>query len=153
MLGIPGGEVLGEFTEYEKAQELVNTLVSGGVTPSAVSIVGDDLALVERVTQRLGYGRAAVQFALNGSWLGLIAGLAFVVFAPDDVVTPIFAGLLIGGGAGMVVGMLMFTFAKGPKRSYRSVQQVVASQYRVVVSSSAHADALAVVASQAKEES
>jgi hypothetical protein len=62
--------------------------------------------------------------------------------SPDDFVTPILAGLLIGAGAGMVVGMILFTVAKGPKRNFRSVQQVIAKQYDVVVSSAAHQAAL-----------
>jgi hypothetical protein len=57
-------------------------------------------------------------------------------------VTPILAGLLIGAGAGMVVGMILFTVSKGPKRNFRSVQQVIAKQYDVVVFSGAHQAAL-----------
>jgi ABC-type enterochelin transport system permease subunit len=99
--------------------------------------------LVERVIGRMGYGRAAISSAMSGSWLGLVAGLVFVVVSPDDFVTPILAGLLIGAGAGMVVGMILFTVSKGTKRNFRSVQQVIAKQYDVVVSTAAHAAALA----------
>jgi hypothetical protein len=43
----------------------------------------------------------------------------------------------------MVVGMILFTVSSGPKRNFRSVQQVIAKQYDVVVSSAAHHAALA----------
>jgi hypothetical protein len=142
MFRIPSGEVLKGFPTYPEAQELVAKLINEGVHASALSIVGSDVTLVERVIGRMGYGRAALSSAMSGSWLGLVAGLVFVVVSPDDFVTPILAGLLIGAGAGMVVGMILFTVSKGPKRNFRSVQQVIAKQYDVVVSSAAHQAAL-----------
>jgi hypothetical protein len=143
MSAIPNGEVLATFDSYPEAQALVTTLVGEGVTPGALSIVGTDVTLVERVTGRMGQGRAALSSAMSGSWLGVLAGLVYVIFSPEDFVTPIFAGLLIGAGLGMVVGIILFTFARGPQRNFRSFQQVIAANYRVVVVSGAHAEALA----------
>ena len=142
MFRLPAGEVLKGFPTYPEAQALVAKLINDGVPASALSIVGSDVTLVERVIGRMGYGRAALSSAMSGSWLGLLAGLVFVVVSPDDFVTPVLAGLLIGAGAGMVVGMILFTVSKGPKRNFRSVQQVIAKQYDVVVSSAAHQAAL-----------
>ncbi len=82
MFAIPHGESLATFERYPDAQELVNTLVSKGVPARALSIVGSPVALVERITGKIGYGRAAVSAAISGSWLGLIAGLVFVVLSP-----------------------------------------------------------------------
>lgn len=152
MFAVPRGEELAAFESYPSAQELVDTLVTGGVDASAVSIVGSDVTLVERVTAKVGYGRVAVQSAVNGSWLGVLAGLVVFLFAPGDVFTPLFAGLLIGAGAGMVLGMVMFTLNKGSGRSYRSVHQVIAKTYRVVVNSSAHSQALKAMASTPSQE-
>ena len=142
MFRLPAGEVLKGFPTYPEAQALVAKLINDGVPASALSMVGSDVTLVERVIGRMGYGRAALSSAMSGSWLGLLAGLVFVVVSPDDFVTPILAGLLIGAGAGMVVGMILFTVSKGPKRNFRSVQQVIAKQYDVVVSSAARQAAL-----------
>jgi hypothetical protein len=72
---------------------------------------------------------------MSGSWLGLLGGLTFVILSPDDLVTPILAGLLIGAGLGMVTGMVLFSLGRGPRRRYRSTQQVIAKTYRVVVDS------------------
>jgi len=104
--------------------------------------VGADVTLVERVTGKIGYGRAALSSAMSGYWLGVLAGLVFVIFSPTDVITPIIGGLFIGAGVGMVVGMFLFTFSKGPKRLYRSMQQVIAQSYRVVVDAQQHSRAL-----------
>lgn len=152
MFAVPRGEELAAFENYPSAQELVDTLITGGVEASAVSIVGRDVTLVERVTAKVGNGRVALQSAVNGSWLGVLVGLVVVLVNPVDVVTPLLGGLLIGAGAGMVVGMVVFSLNKGAGRSYRSVHQVIAQNYRVVVNSSAHSQALKAMASTPKEE-
>jgi hypothetical protein len=133
---------LATFPGYPEAQELVNALVTKGVPAQALSIVGADVTLVERVTGKIGYGRAALSSAMSGSWLGVLAGLVVVIISPTDVMTPIVGGLFIGAGVGMVVGMALFTFSPGPKRLYRSMQQVIAQSYRVVVEPQQHSQAL-----------
>jgi len=151
VFGVPRGEELGTFENYPDAQDLVNTLVTNGVSAGALSIVGSDVTLVERVTGKIGYGRAALSSAISGSWLGAIAGLVVVVLDPSGVLTPVFAGILIGAGVGMVVGMMVFTFSKSKKRVYRSMQQVIARSYRVIVESSEHQKATAALASAQSE--
>lgn len=142
MLSMPEGDVLAEFDTYPPAQDLVNTLVTSGVPPTALAIIGGNPTLVERITSRVGYGKVALQSAINGSWLGLLAGLVVVVFVPGDFVTPITAGLLMGAGTGMVIGMVLYSLNTSATRSYRSLHQVIAQSYRVVVSSNVHSQAL-----------
>ena len=113
-----------------------------GIPAQALSIVGADVTLVERVTGKIGYGRAALSSAMSGSWLGVLAGLVYVIISPTDIITPIVGGLFIGAGVGMVAGMLIFTFSKAPQRLYRSMQQVIAQSYRVVVDAAQHSEAL-----------
>ena len=139
---MPEGDVLAEFDTYPRAQELVNTLVTGGVPPTALAIIGQNPTLVERITSRVGYGKVALQSAISGSWLGALAGLVVVVFVPEDFITPITAGLLIGAGTGMVIGMVLYSLNTRATRSYRSLHQVIAQSYRVVVSSNVHSQAL-----------
>ncbi len=149
-MSIPRGETLATFDAYASAQKLINSLVSDGVPFRSLSIVGTDVNLVERVTGKIGYGRAALSSAMSGSWLGVLAGLVFVIVSPADVITPIVAGGIIGAGIGMVVGMVLFTLAGSNRRSYRSMQQIIAKSYRVVVEPEAHQQALAAMkASQA----
>lgn len=148
---IPEGPTLATFPGYPEAQELVNALVTKGVPAQALSIVGADVTLVERVTGKIGYGRAALSSAMSGSWLGVLAGLVVVIISPTDVMTPIVGGLFVGAGVGMVVGMLIFTFSPGPKRLYRSMQQVIAQSYRVVVEPQQHSQALGAMESSDSE--
>jgi LytS/YehU family sensor histidine kinase len=126
-------------------------LVTKGVPAQALSIVGAVVTLVERVTGKIGYGRAALSSAMSGSWLGVLAGLVYVIISPTDIITPIVGGLFIGAGVGMVAGMLIFTFSKAPQRLYRSMQQVIAQSYRVVVDAAQHSEALQAMADSESE--
>ena len=78
MFSLPSGEDVANFETYLEAQNLVNALVSGGVPARALAIVGSNVSVVERITGRVGYGRAALSSAMSGSWLGALAGLAFI---------------------------------------------------------------------------
>ena len=142
LFAIPRGETLKTFPSYPDAHVRIRALVTHGVEPSSLSIVGSDVAVVEQVHSKVGHGRAALSSAMSGSWLGLLAGLVVVVVDPTDFATPILSGVLIGAGIGMVVGIALFSFGRGNQRRYRSSQHVVAAAYRVVVdpaeSDSAH---------------
>lgn len=146
MFSLPKGEDVATFDTYLEAQSLVNALVTGGVPAQSLAIVGSNVSVVERVTGRVGYGRAALSSAMSGSWLGALAGLAFIIINPTDFVTPLLGGILIGAGIGMVVGMAAFSLSKGPKRLFRSMQQVIAQSYRVVVDNDSVGAAKAVMA-------
>lgn len=152
LFSLPTGEDLATFDSYLEAQQLVNTLVTGGVPARSLAIVGSNVSVVERVTGRVGYGRAALSSAVSGSWLGALAGLAFIVINPSDFITPLLGGILIGAGLGMVVGMATFSFSRGPKRLFRSMQQVIAQSYRVVVDSASHGMAQSVMAKDSTSE-
>ncbi len=138
---MPVGETLDKFDTYPEAQNLVHTLIAHDVKASALSIVGNDVNVVERVTGTVGYGRAALSSAMSGSWFGLIAGLVFVVVSPDNFAAPIVAGVLIGAGIGMLVGIVVFSSSKTLQKRYRSAQNIIASSYRVVVDHSESAKA------------
>ncbi len=130
---MPSGEEIGVFTHYDDARVVVNRLLGGGIPARAVAIVGGDVTMVERVIARYSYGRAAMTSALTGSWIGVFAGLLFVVTTPGDALAPLAAGGLIGAGVGMIVGMALYTSRGVDRPRYRSSQQVIASTYRVVV--------------------
>ena len=105
-MSLPRGETLATFDAYASAQKLINSLVSDGVPFRSLSIVGTDVNLVERVTGKIGYGRAALSSAMSGSWLGVLAGLVFVIVSPTDVITPIVAGGIYGAGIGTLIFLI-----------------------------------------------
>ncbi len=138
---LPSGDDIASFPSYQEAKDAVGRLLEGGVPPKALAIVGDDLASVERITARYGYGRAALSSALTGSWLGLFVGLIVVTLGIDATLAPLAAGIVIGAGGGMIVGMLLFTAQRQNRPTFRSMQQVIAKTYRVVVDYEHHGKA------------
>ena len=130
---MPVGETLESFDSYADAQHLVQTLIAHDVRANALSIVGSEPRVVERILGRVGYGRAALSSAMSGSWLGLLAGLVVVILSPDDFATPIIAGVVIGAGVGMLTGILLLTFSSRLQSRYRSTQGIIAAEYKVVV--------------------
>jgi len=130
---LPSGEELGRFENYVDAKKLVDRLLEGGLPPKALSIVGDGLQSVERITARYGYGRAALNSALTGSWIGLFIGLIVASFGTTVSVSPLLAGAVTGAGFGMIVGMVLYSSQRATRPTFRSVQQIIAENYRVVV--------------------
>ena len=147
---IPSGETLESFDSYPPAREMIHTLIAHGVKAGALSIVGSDVTVVEKVQGKVGYGRAALSAGMSGSWLGLLAGLVFVVVSPTDFVTPVVGGLLIGAGVGMVVGIVLFSSSRSRQRRYRSSQQIIAASYRVVIDAAESASARAALKEHAE---
>ena len=130
---LPSGEELGRFENYGDAKKLVDRLLEGGLPPKALSIVGDGLQSVERITARYGYGRAALNSALTGSWIGLFIGLLVASFGTTVSVSPLLAGAVTGAGFGMIVGMVLYSTQRATRPTFRSVHQIIAENYRVVV--------------------
>jgi hypothetical protein len=124
---------VGVFDHYEDARLLVNRLVGGGIAPHQVSIVGADVTVVERILSRYSYGRAALTSGGTGLWVGALVGGLISLLSPDEGVAPLVAGGLIGAGAGMIVGIALYTSRGATRPRYRSTQQVIAATYRVVV--------------------
>ena len=130
---LPTGEELVRCDTYPEAKKAVDTLLEGGLPPQALSIVGDGLRSVERITARYGYGRAALSSALTGSWIGLFVGLIVVTLGLDMSLAPLLSGIVIGAGLGMIVGMGLYSSQRGSRPTFRSMHQVIASEYRVLV--------------------
>jgi len=138
---VPNGQELGRFENYLDAKKLVDRLLDGGLPPKALSIVGEGLESVERITAKYGYGRAAINSAMTGSWIGLFSGLLFASFGQSVSLSPLLAGAVIGAGVGMMAGMILYTSQKATRPTFRSVQQIIADSYRVIVDESLHGKA------------
>jgi hypothetical protein len=130
---VPAGEELARFGNYPDAKKAIDTLLEGGLPPRALSIVGEGLRSVERVTARYGHGRAALSSALTGSWVGLFVGLIVVTLGVDMTLAPIAAGIVVGAGLGMIIGMALYSSQRANRPTFRSMHQVIAAEYVVVV--------------------
>lgn len=131
---VPKGEVLGTYDTYLEAQERVDHLAKADFPVGKVSIVGNDLKSVERVTRRGTWSRAALEGALSGAWFGLFIGLLFSFFTPPEQFSwSIFlAAILIGAAFGMLFRLFGYGISRR-SRDFESMTQVLASNYQVLV--------------------
>jgi hypothetical protein len=144
VLRVPTGDVLGTYDTYPEAQAIVDHLAKADFPVAQVSIVGNDLKSVERVTRKLSWSRAALEGALSGAWFGLFLGLLFSFLAPFSL--GLFAAaVLIGAAFGLFFRLV--TYAIGRRsRDFDSTKQVLASNYQVLVDPSLTARAQQVIA-------
>lgn len=133
---IPKGDVLGTYDTYLEAQSVVDRLAKADFEVKKLSIVGNDLKTVERVTGKLTWSRAAAAGAASGAWLGLFLGLVFTIFAPVPQSTStigfVIAALLIGAGFGMIFGLVTYAINRR-RRDFTSTHQVLASNYQIII--------------------
>lgn len=131
---IPKGDVLGTYETYLEAQKIVDRLSKADFDVAKLSIVGNDLKTVERVTGKLTWGRAALAGAASGAWLGLFLGLVFTLFTPPTPQSYGFVGaaLLIGAGFGMIFGLVTYGIQRR-NRDFTSTHQVLASNYQIII--------------------
>jgi len=129
---VPKGDVLGTYETYAEAQAVVDRLAKGDFTVADLSIIGNDLKTVERVTRKLSWNRAALEGALSGAWFGLFVGLLLTFFSPTINWGVFIAALLIGGVAGMFFRLVSYGISRR-SRDFDSQTQVLASNYQVLV--------------------
>ncbi len=128
---LPRGDVLGTYDSYPEAQRVVAKLAESDFPVAKISIVGNDLKTVERVTGKMTYGRAAIAGALSGLWLGIFFGIVLTLFSPTAGGL-IIAAAIIGAAFGMLYGIVSFAITKR-QRDFTSVHQVLATNYQIVV--------------------
>ena len=127
---LPKGEVVATYETYFDAQEAVDRLAKTDFPVKQLSIVGNELKSVERVTGKLTYGRVALAGAASGAWLGIFFGLLFFIFSPSGASLPfVLAALLIGAGFGMLFGLVSYAMNRR-RRDFTSTMQVIASNYQ-----------------------
>lgn len=105
-LTVPRGDVIGTYETYPEAQAIVDRLAKAEFDVSQISIVGNDLKTVERVTGKLSWGKAALSGAANGAFIGLFFALLLTLFNPEGEggLRLIAAVFLITAGVGVVLG-------------------------------------------------
>ncbi len=129
---VPRGDVLQSLDTYSEAQAIVNRLAHTEFSVANIAIVGRDLVTVERVTGRLTYAKVALRGALNGSWFGLFIGFIFGATSTEATTLFVPATAAIGAGVGMLFNLVIYSMRRR-RHDYQSVQQVVASQYDIIV--------------------
>ncbi|MDQ4039271.1 MAG: hypothetical protein M3313_13205 [Actinomycetota bacterium] len=127
------GTRIATFTSYAEAQRAVDYLSDNKFPVENTSIIGSDLRMVEQITGRLTWARAALAGAATGAWFGLFVGLLLGLFSPGnrELVTLVLFGLLYGAVFGLIFGLIGYAATRG-RRDFTSTSQVVASTYDVM---------------------
>lgn len=133
---LPKGEVVASYETYFDAQQAVDQLVKADFPVKDVSIVGNDMKSVERVTGKLTWGRAAGAGALSGLWLGVFLGVVLLLFSPDNpnLLSVAAGAAMLGAAFGMLFAIASYAFTRRI-RDYTSTQAVIATSYTLVVKS------------------
>jgi hypothetical protein len=126
----PRGDTIAQFATYLEAQRAVDYLSDQHFPVQAVTIVGVNLQMVERVTGRLTYARVALAGMLSGAWFGLFVGLLISLFGSAEGFSVV-AAVIIGAAFGLLFGLISYSFTGG-RRDFTSTSQIVAGEYRVL---------------------
>jgi len=134
-----GRVTVATYEDYLTAQRAVDLLSDNKFPVNEVSIVGEDVRLVERILGRWTVARAAGAGALSGAWFGLLIGLLFAIFVDVGWFVVILVATAVGAlwGAAFGAGAHALT---GGTRDFQSINGLVAARYLLRVSPE-HADA------------
>jgi hypothetical protein len=141
---VPRGDVLGTYETYVEAQKVVDVLAKADFDVKKLSIIGNDLKTVERVTGKLSYGRAALAGAASGAWFGLFLGLLLFIFSPTPNLAVVASAALIGAGFGMLFSLATYGMNRR-RRDFTSMTQVLATNYQIVIDPNLTAQAQSVL--------
>lgn len=142
------GQTVATFDQYEAAQKAVSTLIAEDIPAREITIVGQGLRSMERVTGRLGYATAARSGAINGLLLGMLFSAIFVLGMPNVPIQAFVGVLFVGIAVGMLASLLTFAIVRR-RRDFASVMQFVADHYDVAVADTSAGKARQVLGPQA----
>jgi hypothetical protein len=127
--------MVASFDRYEEAEAAVDRLSDSEFPVERTQIVGRGLQLVEQVTGRMTYARAALSGALSGALVGLLIGWLFAVFNWADPLVAsgwlILDGLWFGALVGATFGLVQHALT-GARRGFASVPGMRAARYDVL---------------------
>ena len=130
--GLPRGELLATYASYADAREQVDRLAATDFPVSAVSIVGKDLRVVERVRGRLNYAQVALSAGVRGVFFGGLIGVFLFLLTPEGGAGQILTSMLLGLAVWLIFGVIGFGMRKG-RHGFASSQAVVPTGYDLVV--------------------
>ena len=127
---------IARFENYADAEQAVDALSDRGFPVERVAIVGRELELVEQVTGRLDYPRAALRGAAGGAVTGALIGWFFGLLS---WITPLIGwllltvyGLIFGAIVGALFGLLVHAL-QGGRRDFASATAMRPRTYELMV--------------------
>ena len=129
-LELPEGEIVSTYDHYHDVQHAVATLVQHDFPARHLSIVGNGVKTVERITAKMSYARVALMGAMSGAYMGAFLGLILFIFQPDNsaVLGVVLAAVVIGAGFGMLFAVVTYSLNRN-RREFASVTQLIGERY------------------------
>ncbi|HET6530082.1 MAG TPA: general stress protein [Actinoplanes sp.] len=128
--------VIAVHRDHDAAWQTVQKLSDGGFPAHRATIVGRDLAVVERVTGQLSTAdvtrRGALSGVVIGALTGWILGLVDLIAPTVPVAWLILNAAILGAVLGAATGLLAYAFTHG-RRSVSTPSGITASHYDVQV--------------------
>lgn len=150
-LGQPARRVVASYDNYAEAEAAVDYLADQRFPVEKVAIVGRDLRLVEQVTGRMTYPKAALQGAAAGALPGALIGWIFGLFSWIDPLTSglllALYGLVIGAVLGGLLNLVVYAL-QGGRRDFSAITAMQPTSYDVVVDVDQADEAARVLASR-----
>jgi len=150
---LPSRRLVASFQMYEEAQRAVDYLADEKFPVERVAIVGEGLHLVEQITGRLTWWKAALGGLLGGAVTGFLLGWLFGVFSFLNPLVSVVAlalwGLILGAVIGTLAGVIGYA-ATGGQRDFTSVSMMQADYYNVLVDMDIAAEAERLLARRLK---
>lgn len=131
-LGLPRGQVLGTYSSYEQARQVVDRLAEQEFDIKQVSIVGTDLRMVERVRGKLTYASVALRSGLQGAIFGALLGMLLSLIDPSQAGFQILTTAAIGAAVWIIMGVIGMSVRKKRGGGFDSIQQLVPTSFDVV---------------------
>ena len=128
--GLPAGTVIASHARYAEAQRAVDHLSDEELDVSGLSIVGHDLATLEKVTGRLTYPRVALMSAGQGAFMGLFFGMILTLFGSGGALSIVLT-MVMGAAFWMLLGVISYAAQRG-RRDFTSMSTIVATRYEVL---------------------
>lgn len=136
VVGVADRRTIATYATYPEAQRAVDYLADQRFPVERVAIVGDGIKLVEQVTGRMSYGKAALTGAMSGALTGAFFGFIFGLF---DWIDPLVSGLVLalyglifGAIVGAIIGLIAYAMSGG-QRDFTSISGMQADRYSVMV--------------------
>ncbi len=126
---VPVGTEIASFENYPDASKAVDTLADADFPVEALTIVGTDLKMVERVTGRITWAKVLGSGALSGAFFGLMLSLFFVLLIPDAPWSLVLVWMLAGAIGFALMQGLLYAMSGGQRDFSSTGQGVVATRY------------------------
>lgn len=127
-------QTIATYRTYAEAQRAVDYLSDQKFSVERVAIVAEGLNMIEQVTGRLNYGRAALAGALSGAFTGVLIGLIFSLLSTAPLLTFVLYGLIVGAIIGAIMSVISYALSGG-RRDFSSVSGMQADRYLIQVDS------------------